>query len=58
MLHDGLYEQIINKGLEIELGSTDKLSTTAPIDSAEASKNTSQRSSKKVLIISLIMVVT
>ena len=38
MLHDGLYEQIINKGLEIELGSTDKLSTTAPIDSAEASK--------------------
>lgn len=38
MLHDGLYEQIINKGLETELGSTDKLSTTAPIDSAEASK--------------------
>ena len=38
MLHDGLYEQIINKGLETELASTDKLSTTAPIDSAEASK--------------------
>lgn len=38
MLHDGLYEQIINKGLETELGSTDKLSTTVPIDSAEASK--------------------
>lgn len=38
MLHDGLYEQIINKGLETELSSTDKLSTTAPIDSAEASK--------------------
>lgn len=38
MLHDGLYEQIINKGLETELVSTDKLSTTAPIDSAEASK--------------------
>ncbi|MBR2876933.1 MAG: DUF3427 domain-containing protein [Clostridia bacterium] len=38
MLHDGLYEQIINKELETELGLTDKLSTTAPIDSAEASK--------------------
>ncbi len=38
MLHDGLYEQIINKGLETELSVTDKLSTTAPIDSAEASK--------------------
>ena len=38
MLHDGLYEQIINKGLETELVFTDKLSTTAPIDSAEASK--------------------
>ena len=38
MLHDGLYEQIINKELETELGLTDKLSTTVPIDSAEASK--------------------
>lgn len=38
MLHDGLYEQIINKELDAELASTDKLSTTAPIDSAEASK--------------------
>ena len=38
MLYDGLYEQIINKGLETELSTTDKLSTTAPIDSAEASK--------------------
>ena len=38
MLKDGLYEQIINKGLETELSSTDKLSTTAPIDSAEASR--------------------
>lgn len=38
MLHDGLYEQIINTGLETELSSTDKLSTTVPIDSAEASK--------------------
>ena len=38
MLHDGLYEQIINKGLDTELSSTDKLSQTAPIDTAEASK--------------------
>lgn len=38
MLNDGLYEQIINKGLEAELGFTNKLSTIAPIDSAEASK--------------------
>lgn len=38
MLHDSLYEQIINKELDAELASTDKLSTTAPIDSAEASK--------------------
>ena len=38
MLKDGLYEQIINKGLETELSVTDKLSTTVPIDSAEASK--------------------
>lgn len=38
MLHNGLYEQIINKGLDSELSTTDKLSQTAPIDSAEASK--------------------
>lgn len=38
MLHDGLYEQIINNSLEKELDSTEKLSTTAPIDSAEAAK--------------------
>ena len=38
MLHDGLYEQIINKALDTELASTDKLSQTAPIDAAEASK--------------------
>ena len=38
MLHDGLYEQIINRSLDAELTSTDKLSQTAPIDSAEASK--------------------
>ena len=38
MLHNGLYEQIINKGLDSELSATDKLSQTAPIDCAEASK--------------------
>ncbi len=38
MLHDGLYEQIINNSLEKELDSTEKLSATAPIDSAEASR--------------------
>lgn len=38
MLHDGLYEQIINNSLEKEIDSTDKPSTTAPIDSAEAAK--------------------
>ena len=38
MLHDGLYEQIINKGLDNELSGSEKLSQTAPIDTAEASK--------------------
>ncbi len=38
MLHDGLYEQVINKGLDTELAAADKLSRTAPIDTAEASK--------------------
>lgn len=38
MLHDGLYEQVISKELDSELAATDKLSQTAPIDSAEASK--------------------
>ena len=38
MLHDGLYEQIINKGLDQELSESEKLSQTAPIDTAEASK--------------------
>ena len=38
MLRDGLYEQVINKGLETELSETGKLSQTAPIDTAEASK--------------------
>ena len=38
MMHNGLYEQIINKGLDTELSKTDKFSQTAPIDRAEASK--------------------
>lgn len=39
MLIDGLYEQVINNKLDTELGEcSDKLSTTASIDKAEASK--------------------
>ena len=39
MLKDGLYEQVINNKLVTELAEcTDKLSTTASIDKAEASK--------------------
>ena len=38
MLTDGIYEQVINKKMNSELSSTDKLSQTAPIDTAEASK--------------------
>jgi len=34
MLHDGLYEQVINKVLDSELANADKLSQTAPIDTA------------------------
>ena len=35
MLHDGLLEQVINKGLDAKLATADKLSQTAPIDTAE-----------------------
>ena len=38
MLQNGLYEQVISKGLEEELSQSDKLCQTAPIDSAEAAK--------------------
>lgn len=39
MLKPGLYEQVISKQLRLELEkATDKLQSTAPIDSAEASK--------------------
>ncbi|MCR5089986.1 MAG: DUF3427 domain-containing protein [Oscillospiraceae bacterium] len=38
MLHDGLYEEVINEELDHELAGIDKLSQTAPIDEAEAPK--------------------
>lgn len=38
MLYDGLYEQVINRRLDSELAGLDKLTQTAPIDTAEASK--------------------
>ncbi len=38
MLHDGLYEQVINKALDRELAVTDKLAQTSPIDEGESSK--------------------
>ncbi len=38
MLHNGLYEQVINKALDSELVATDIGSQTARIDGAEASK--------------------
>ncbi len=39
MLYSGLYEQVINKGLDRELATaTDKLCRTAPIDGGESSK--------------------
>ena len=38
MLRDGLYEQIINKGLDNELSENKKFSQIAPIDTAEAPK--------------------
>ncbi len=38
MLPNGLYEQVINKSLDAELTTTDKLIETAAIDGAEAAK--------------------
>lgn len=39
MLHDGLYEQVINNKLDVELAEcADKLYKAASIDKAEASK--------------------
>lgn len=49
MLHDGLYEQIINKEIDSELAVTDKLTQTADIDSAEAAKALSEYVSEVVL---------
>ena len=49
MLNDGLYEQVINNKLDTELSEcTDKLSTTASIDKAEASKVLSKYLTKVV----------
>ena len=31
MLHDGLYEQIINKELDIEISNSKKISQTEPL---------------------------
>ena len=49
MLHDGLYEQIINKEIDDELSATDKLTQTSGIDSAEAAKTLSEYISEVVL---------
>lgn len=38
MLQNGLYEQVISKGLEEELAESDQLKDIAPIDSEEAAK--------------------
>ena len=38
VLYDGIYEQLISKGLERELEKSDKYRLTEPIDKAEASK--------------------
>jgi len=38
VLYDGIYEQLISKGLERELEQSDKYRLTAPLDTAEASK--------------------
>ena len=38
MPRNGLYEQVINKALEGELATTDKIVETAPIDGGESSK--------------------
>lgn len=42
MLHDGIYEQVISKGLDAELADADKYTKAAPIDPGEASKVLSQ----------------
>ncbi len=36
MLHDGLYERVINRDLDQALASTDRLVQTGPLDAAEA----------------------
>ncbi len=47
MLHDGLYEQVINKGIDSELSTTEKL--TQAENAAEAAKTLSEYISEVVL---------
>ena len=49
MLHDGLYEQVINKGIDSELSTTKKLTQAEKIDAAEAAKTLSEYISEVVL---------
>lgn len=49
MLHDGLYEQVINKGIDSELSATEKLTQAEKIDAAEAAKTLSEYISEVVL---------
>ncbi|MED9970301.1 MAG: DUF3427 domain-containing protein [Ruminococcus sp.] len=49
MLHDGLYEQVINKGIDSELSTTEKLTQAEKIDAAEAAKTLSEYISEVVL---------
>lgn len=49
MLHNGLYEQVINKGIDSELSATEKLTQAEKIDAAEAAKTLSEYISEVVL---------
>ncbi|MEE1016117.1 MAG: DUF3427 domain-containing protein [Ruminococcus sp.] len=49
MLHDGLYEQVINQGIDSELSTTEKLTQAEKIDAAEAAKTLSDYISEVVL---------
>lgn len=49
MLHAGLYEQVINKGIDSELSTTEKLTQAEKIDAAEAAKTLSEYISEVVL---------
>ena len=49
MLHDGLYEQVINKGIDSELSTMEKHTQAEKIDAAEAAKTLSEYISEVVL---------